>query len=146
MFTGTYPQIMDEKGRISIPTGFREELGESFYITRGLDGCLFVYSEAEWLAFQQKYLSGNLTDIKVRKIQRQFLASSAERTLDKQGRILIPPVLRELAGIEKDIVVTGVGNRVEIWAKDQWDKFLYGDEEDEEMELEALMQAMNDSI
>ena len=99
-----YNHTLDTKGRLIIPAKFRETLGEEFVISKGMDGCLFVYAGDDWNAFEQKLTSG---------------AASCE--LDKQGRILLPAHLREFAGLEKDVVLVGVGSRVEIWSKDKWE-------------------------
>lgn len=118
MFMGQYEHTIDIKGRTIIPVKYREELGETFVATRGLDGCLYLYPAADWQEFVDKLksLPSNLNN---RKIQRQFLSKAMEVSLDKQGRILIPAMLRELAGLEKDISFVGMMNHVEIWAKDR---------------------------
>lgn len=118
MFMGQYEHTIDAKGRTIIPVKYREELGETFVATRGLDGCLYLYPSADWQEFVDKLksLPSNLNN---RKIQRQFLSKAMEVSLDKQGRILIPGMLRELAGLEKDISFVGMMNHVEIWAKDR---------------------------
>lgn len=118
MFMGQYEHTIDTKGRTIIPVKYREELGETFVATRGLDGCLYLYPSDDWQEFVDKLksLPSNLNN---RKIQRQFLSKAMEVSLDKQGRILIPAMLRELAGLEKDISFVGMMNHVEIWAKDR---------------------------
>lgn len=118
MFMGQYEHTIDTKGRTIIPVKYRDELGETFVATRGLDGCLYLYPAADWQEFVDKLksLPSNLNN---RKIQRQFLSKAMEVSLDKQGRILIPAMLRELAGLEKDISFVGMMNHVEIWAKDR---------------------------
>lgn len=116
MFMGQYEHAIDTKGRTIIPAKYREELGESFVVTRGLDGCLYLYPAADWQIFVDK-LSHLPSNLKNRQIQRQFLSKAIEVVLDKQGRILIPALLRELAGLEKDIVFVGMMNHVEIWDK-----------------------------
>ncbi len=120
MFMGEYNHTIDAKGRLIIPTKFRELLGEEFVLTRGLDGCLSVYSMEEWTVFEQKLQSLPLTNQNARKFSRFFVAGATVCELDKQGRILVPQSLREFAGLTKDVVVTGVLNRIEIWSKEKW--------------------------
>lgn len=119
MFMGTYDHSIDAKGRVIVPAKFREELGDSFVVTLGLDGCLFVYPQEDWEDFvkQLRELPGSK---EARKLQRYFMAGAASCELDKQGRTLIPANLREKAGLEKDIVFVGVMGKVEIWSKERW--------------------------
>ena len=121
MFMGEYNHSIDTKGRLIIPSRFREELGDEFVVTKGLDGCLFVFDEPEWQAFEEKLRSLPMIDKEARQFTRFFLAGAASLEVDKQGRILLPGVLREFAGITKDAVLVGVGSRVEIWSKDRWE-------------------------
>lgn len=117
MFMGEYNHTVDAKGRLIIPSKFREALGDTFVVTKGLDGCLFVYDNAEWNAFEEKLKQLPLTNKSARQFVRFFLAGAAEVEVDKQGRILLPTVLREFAGLEKDVVLLGVASRIEIWDK-----------------------------
>ena len=130
MFMGEYNHSIDQKGRIIVPAKFREELGEEFVMTLGLDGCLFVYPNSEWETFveQLKKLPGNR---EVRQLQRYFLAGATNCELDKQGRILIPSNLRDFAALEKDVVLIGVGGRVEIWDKTRYEGAATYDDMDE---------------
>ena len=121
MFMGEYLHTVDAKGRIIIPSKFREDLGEEFVITQGLDGCLFAYPNSEWQTFIEKLKTLPGTK-EARQLQRYFMAGAAECQADKQGRILIPIRLRESAGLDKDIVFVGVLNKIEIWNKERWDK------------------------
>lgn len=121
MFMGEYNHTVDTKGRLIIPSKFRETLGEEFVVTKGLDGCLFVYDNHEWKSFEEKLKSLPLTNKDARQFVRFFLAGAAMVEVDKQGRILIPSGLREFAGLEKDAVLIGVASRVEIWSKDRWE-------------------------
>ena len=121
MFMGEYNHTLDTKGRLIIPSKFRETLGEKFVVTKGLDGCLFVYAGDDWNAFEQKLTSLPLINKEARQFARFFLAGAATVEVDKQGRILLPAALREFAGLEKDVVLVGVGSRVEIWSKDKWE-------------------------
>lgn len=120
MFMGEYNHSIDTKGRIIVPAKFREQLGEEFVVTQGLDGCLFVYPNNEWESFvsELKNLPGSK---EARQLQRYFMAGAASIEVDKQGRILIPSKLREQAQLEKDIVFVGVLNKIEIWSKERWE-------------------------
>ena len=121
MFMGEYNHTLDAKGRLIIPSKFREVLGDEFVVTKGMDGCLFVFAESEWQAFVEKLHSLPMIDKEARQFTRFFLAGAACVEVDKQGRILLPAVLREFADITKDAVLVGVGSRVEIWSKDRWE-------------------------
>ena len=118
MFMGEYNHTIDAKGRMIVPSKFREQLGNEFVVTKGLDGCLFVYPNEEWHNIEEKFRNVPLTTKDARKFSRFFFAGAATCELDKQGRILIPPVLREFADLQKDVVSVGVLNRIEIWSKD----------------------------
>ena len=120
MFMGEYNHTIDAKGRMIVPSKFRELLGNEFVVTKGLDGCLFVYPNEEWKNIEEKFRTVPLTTKDARKFSRFFFAGAATCEVDKQGRILIPPVLREFADIQKDVVSVGVLNRIEIWSKDRW--------------------------
>ena len=122
MFMGEYSHTIDTKGRLIIPSKFREELGDTFVVTKGLDGCLFVFSDEEWKAFEIKLKSLPLTNKNARQFARFFVAGATPCELDKQGRILLPATLREFAGLEKDVVLTGMLNRIEIWSKEKWNE------------------------
>ena len=129
MFMGEYNHTIDAKGRLIIPSKFREVLGEEFVITKGLDGCLFAYDNQEWNAFEEKLRALPLSRKDNRQFARFFLAGAAEVEVDKQGRILIPSNLREFAGLLKDVVLVGVASRVEIWSKEKWDSLQEEDDE-----------------
>lgn len=122
MFMGEYNHTIDTKGRLIIPSKFREVLGDEFVVTKGLDGCLFVYDNQEWSAFEEKLKALPLMNKESRKFVRFFLAGAANVEVDKQGRILIPSVLREFAELDKDVVLVGVANRIEIWSKEKWEE------------------------
>jgi len=142
MFMGQYGHTIDAKGRTVVPVQYRQSLGDTFVITRGLDGCLFLYPLQEWQVFVDK-LQALPSDQKTRKLQRQFLSKAMEVTPDKQGRILIPSLLRDKAGFVKDIVFVGMMNHIEIW-----DKARLEAEEDEEdgSLLEMVMDGLDISI
>lgn len=120
MFMGEFNHSIDSKGRIIIPSKFREDLGDEFVITLGLDGCLFAYPSNEWQIFVSKLQTLPGTK-EARQLQRYFMACASACELDKQGRILIPARLRENAALDKDIVFVGVLNKIEIWSKERWD-------------------------
>ena len=120
MFMGEYNHTVDAKGRLIVPSKFREQLGDEFVVTKGLDGCLFVYENTEWKILEEKLKILPLSNANARKITRFFLAGATLCEVDKQGRILLPSVLRAFAGIEKEAVMVGVGNRIEIWSKESW--------------------------
>lgn len=120
MFMGEYNHTVDAKGRLIVPSKFREQLGDEFVVTKGLDGCLFVYPNEEWKNIEDKFRNVPLTTKDARKFSRFFFAGAASCEVDKQGRILIPNVLREFAELQKDVVSVGVLNRIEIWSKDRW--------------------------
>ena len=120
MFMGEYSHSIDEKGRLIIPSKFRFELGETFVLTRGLDGCLCVYPQSEWNILEEKLRNLPLTNKNARTITSFLVSGAASCELDKQGRILVPTALREYAGLEKDVVVTGNLERIEIWDKAKW--------------------------
>ena len=122
MFKGEYSHTIDEKGRLIIPAKFREELGNEFVVTKGLDGCLFGYNNSEWEIFEGKLRALPLTNKDARAFQRYMLAGAASVEIDKQGRILLPQNLRTFAGLEKDVVLIGVAGRIEIWNKDIYEK------------------------
>lgn len=121
MFMGEYNHTVDAKGRLIIPSKFRESLGDEFVVTKGLDGCLFVYDNNEWRAFEEKLKALPISNKEARKFVRFFLAGAASVEVDKQGRILLPGNLREFAGMDKEVVLIGVASRIEIWSKDRYE-------------------------
>lgn len=121
MFMGEYNHSIDAKGRLIVPSKFREQLGAEFVVTKGLDGCLFVYSQEEWERIETSFREKPLTSSDARKFMRFFFAGAANCEVDKQGRILLPTNLREYAAIDKDVVSVGVLSRVEIWSKERWE-------------------------
>jgi MraZ protein len=123
MFIGEFQYNIDAKGRLAIPVKFREALKTGVIITRGLDHCLFVFSNKEWSVLAQKLISLPLAQANSRAFMRLMLAGAMDVELDKQGRILIPDYLREYAGINKEVIVAGLYNRIEIWDKVHWDQY-----------------------
>lgn len=139
MFMGEYNHTIDAKGRLIMPSKFRESLGDEFVVTKGLDGCLFVYPINEWQTFEEKLKTLPLTNKNARQFSRFFLAGAATCEVDKQGRILIPGVLREFAELVKDVVLVGVLSRIEIWSKDKWlESNVYEDMDDIAEHMEEL--------
>ena len=122
MLTGEFNHSIDAKGRLIIPSKFRENLGENFVITKGLDGCLFLYPDNEWKTFEEKLRTLPLTNKDARIFTRFFLGSAVDGGLDKQGRVLISSALRNFAHLEKEVVLVGVLDRVEIWDKAKWEE------------------------
>ena len=122
MLIGEYAHSLDTKGRLIMPARLRQDMGDKFIVTKGLDGCLFAFSQNEWLNFETKLKSLPLSDKNARNFVRFFLSGATECELDKQGRFLIPNNLRVAANLEKDTVIIGVGTRLEIWDKATWDK------------------------
>ena len=116
MFMGEYQHNIDSKGRLIVPAKFREGLGTVFVITKGLDNCLFVYTNDEWKVFEEKIKKLPLTNKDVRKFVRFFFSGAIECETDNQGRVMIPQNLREYAGIKKEVISIGVSNRIEIWS------------------------------
>ncbi len=123
MFMGEFQHSIDDKGRVIIPARFRDELGEKFIVTRGLDNCLFVYPQEEWEKLEKKLKALPFTKADARAFTRLFFSGAVECEVDKQGRVLVPQNLREYAKMNKDAVVIGVSNRVEIWSREVWKQY-----------------------
>ena len=138
MFIGEYEHSVDAKGRLIMPAKLREEIGEKFVVTKGLDGCLFAYSQKEWLAFEEKLKTLPLTSKNARDFTRFFLSGAVECEIDKQGRFLLTGNLREFAGLEKDVVIIGVNTRIEIWSKEKWS----GYSSDENINVDEIAENM----
>lgn len=120
MLIGEYEHSLDVKGRMILPAKIREDMGDKFIITKGLDGCLFGFSQSEWANFEEKLKTLPLTNKNARDFVRFFLSGATECEIDKQGRFLIASNLREYSNLEKDAVIIGVGTRIEIWNKEKW--------------------------
>lgn len=130
MLMGEFHHNIDEKNRLVIPSKFRLELGEVFIVTRGLDGCLFVYSTIEWNKITEKLKTLPFTQANARKFTRFLLSGAIESALDKSGRAQITSPLIEYAGITKECVIIGANDRIEIWSKESWDKFMNDNSEE----------------
>lgn len=126
---GEFHHNIDAKGRLIIPSKFRDEIGQTFVVTRGLENCLFVYPENEWQQIVTKLKSLPFTKKDARSFNRFFLSGATDCVFDKQGRINIPGVLSDFAGLEKECVIIGVNDRLEIWSKQNWENFLTSNEE-----------------
>ena len=138
MLIGEYEHTIDAKGRLSMPSKLRRDMGEAFIVTKGLDGCLFAFSQDEWKNFETKLKALPLSDKNARNFVRFFLAGATECEIDKQGRFLIPGNLREAAKLEKEAIIIGVGTRLEIWNKETWmskDEEISADEVAENMTM-----------
>ena len=120
MLIGEFEHSLDEKGRLIMPSKLREDIGEKFIITKGLDGCLFGFSVQEWTNFEEKLKTLPLSDKNARDFVRFFLSGALECELDKQGRFLIASNLREYAKLDKEVAIVGIGTRIEIWNKEKW--------------------------
>ena len=138
MLLGEFNHTIDEKGRLIIPAKLRDDLGESFVICNGLEGCLFVYSMDEWNNFVAELETLPRMNKDARMFKRYFFGSASEGSFDKQGRVSISPSLRKAAKLEKDVVLVGVQDRVEIWDKALWEEKSMVSEE----ELDAIAERM----
>lgn len=134
--TGEYQHSIDTKGRLFLPARLREELGSVFYMTRGLDNCLFLYSADSWRAIEERVSALSLA--KARKLQRALFAGAARCELDSQGRFVVPAKLRQWAFLEKDVTILGVAERAEIWASERWQ------EQEEALDAESLAEGMEE--
>ena len=139
MLIGEFNHGMDQKNRIIVPVKLREDLGESFIITKGLDGCLYIYPKNEWLMFEAKLKALHLTSKDARAFVRFFFSGANEMEPDKMGRILIPQSLLEYAGIADEVVSVGMMNRVEVWSKEKWKAY-----NDSELDMDEIASRMNE--
>jgi MraZ protein len=143
MFYGEYLHSIDRKGRVILPAKFREaaksHFVDKFFLTRGLDNCLFMFSEEEWRAQESKFKAISFTKAESRKFNRLYFSGAVEIAFDTQGRILLPQYLKDFAEIKRDVVIVGVSNRIEIWAKDKWQEFYGNSRQSFEEIAEKLM-------
>ena len=140
MLIGEYEHSLDAKGRLIMPAKLRQDIGEKFIITKGLDGCLFVFSQNEWLNFETKLKSLPLSDKNARNFVRFFLSGATECEIDKQGRINIPQSLREYAELGREVAIIGVSTRVEIWNREKWNNYT----STENMDVDEIAKQMSD--
>jgi MraZ protein len=138
MLTGEYQHNMDTKGRVTVPSRFREDLGDKFFVCKGLDGCLFVLSQKEWDKLVEKVAAIPMAQGKA--IQRYFFSGATEVEPDKQGRVLIPQNLRDHAGLTKDVTVIGAATRAEIWDTERWNQYNANQSEED---IEAAMSLLS---
>jgi MraZ protein len=139
MFIGEYAHAIDGKNRMIIPSKLRDELGDRFILTKGLDGCLYAYAVCEWNNLEEKLKKLPLTSKDARAFVRFFFSGANDSEVDKQGRTLIPQNLIEYANIKKDIVSIGVSNRIEIWSKEKWEEYNNSD-----IDLDSIAEKMSD--
>lgn len=139
MFIGEHVHAVDSKNRIIIPSKFRDELGNKFIITKGLDGCIYVYTLEEWKLLEEKLVKLPLTSKNARTFTRFFFSGANEIELDKQGRALMPQSVLEYAGIDKEVVSIGVSNRIEIWSKEKWQEY-----NDSNIDFDEIAEQMSD--
>lgn len=138
MLIGEYNQTIDAKGRVNVPVKFREDLGCSFVVSKGLDNCVCVYPKNEWERFKQEL--GTVPSAKRRMLSRFFYSGAEECDTDSQGRVLIPPKIREYAGLSKEIVVVGMSDKVEIWDRSSWESYM----EDPVFDADEIAKVMED--
>ena len=143
MFIGEYHHSIDDKGRLIIPSKFREELGNNFIITRGIENCLFVYSLDSWNEIVRKIESLPFTKKDARTFTRFFLSGASEAEFDKQGRINIPSPLITYANITKECIVIGTGDRLEIWSEELWNEFFTSAKDSMSDIAENLFESVN---
>jgi len=124
VFLGTHTPRLDEKGRLFLPAKFRDELAEGLVVTKGQERCLSLFPLAEFERISGKLRAGAVTSKPMRDYSRVFFASAYDQMPDRQGRITVPPALRDYAGLERDCVVTGMNNRIEIWNSEAWERYL----------------------
>ncbi|MCG2714435.1 MAG: division/cell wall cluster transcriptional repressor MraZ [Candidatus Omnitrophica bacterium] len=143
MFYGEFEHSIDRKGRLILPAKFREvakaQFVEKFFVTRGLDKCLFMFSEEEWRSQENKFKTMSFTKQQSRTFNRLLFSGAQDVAFDKQGRILLPQYLKDFADIKKDVMIVGVSNRIEIWAKDAWNDFYKNSRQSFEEIAEKLM-------
>ncbi|MFC1645364.1 division/cell wall cluster transcriptional repressor MraZ [Patescibacteria group bacterium] len=138
MFIGEYQHSIDSKRRMAMPSKFRGELGEKVVVTRGLDKCLFVYPMKNWEELAEKLGNLPMGEASTRSFVRLMLSGAVDTEIDKQGRILIPDYLKDYAGLDKNVIVAGLFNRLEIWSDDSWDKYKKKAEENNDEIAEQL--------
>jgi len=138
MFIGEYQHSLDEKGRLAVPVKFRKDLSKGAVVTKGLDNCLYVYTNKEWEQLAKKLAALPISKANTRAFSRLMLAGAMDVSLDKQGRVILPEYLREYAQLSKRIIVTGLYNHLEIWDEEQWKKYKLSTEKDSSTIAEAL--------
>jgi len=124
VFLGEFQHAVDDKNRLILPAKFREAFADGLIFTKGFENCLFVFSRAEWPRIEEKIRSLQLLKKDSRKLSRFFFGGASEEVLDKSGRVVIPANLKAFAELEKDVVIVGVSNRLEIWSKANWERYV----------------------
>ena len=140
MLIGEYQHTLDPKKRLSLPSKFRKELGKKIIITRGLDNCLFIYAPAAWKKLTEKFTELSLGSTDTRGFNRFMLSGAVDTEVDGAGRVLIPDFLKDFAELKTDVVVAGIGNRVEVWDRKRWDEY----KKRIEMEANQIAQKLGD--
>ncbi|MCK4799745.1 division/cell wall cluster transcriptional repressor MraZ [Candidatus Parcubacteria bacterium] len=138
MFIGEYNHNLDEKGRLAVPVKFRDDLKKGAVVTKGLDGCLFLYTVDEWKVLAEKLSSLPISQSNTRAFARLMLAGAMDVQADKQGRIILPDYLRKYAGLKKKVIIGGLYNRLEIWDEGAWDEYKEKTEKESEDISEKL--------
>jgi len=123
VFQGAHPYHIDEKGRLKLPADFVQALGASFTITRGVGGCLWMMPADGWRELKERLRGDSIADQRTLALQRYFLGSAVTLSLDAQGRLSLPPVLRQFAGIQHEVMLVGIGDRVEVWSREAWNAY-----------------------
>jgi len=143
MFYGEYEHTIDRKGRLIVPAKFRQALKEhevkSLFLTRGLDGCLFLFAEAEWRTAEARFKQVPFTKAEGRRFNRLFFSGATEVSVDRLGRLLVPKTLKEFAQIKQDVVIVGVSTRIELWSKERWHAFYESSRQNFEEVAERVM-------
>lgn len=130
MFLGTHHPRLDEKGRLFLPAKFRDKLAGGLVMTRGQERCIYIFTTDKFVDFTAGLQSSPITNAEARSFQRVMLSGATDDIPDKQGRVTVPALLRQYAGLERDCTVIGVGDRVELWDTQRWEQFVAGAEED----------------
>ncbi|MBI3573261.1 MAG: division/cell wall cluster transcriptional repressor MraZ [Candidatus Kerfeldbacteria bacterium] len=138
MFIGEYHHALDDKGRVQIPVKFRNDLAKGAVVTRGLDNCLFIYTQKEWNSLAEQIARLPISKANTRAFSRLMLAGAMELEIDRQGRVVLPEYLRSFANLSKTIVIAGLYNRLELWNKNTWEKYRSGTEKQSGDIAEAL--------
>jgi len=138
MFIGEYSHSVDPKKRLALPSKFRKELGKTVVVTRGLDKCLFVYPMSAWKELAQKLGTMPIGEAHTRSFVRLMLAGATDTTMDSQGRVLVPDYLKEYAGLDRDVIVAGLFNRLEIWDTEKWQTYKQDAEKNTDQIAEEL--------
>ena len=138
MLLGEFKHNLDSKNRVTVPAKLRMELGEKPVLTRGLDHCLFIYPNRDWQLFMEKLNKLPLGQAKARNFKRFILSGASEIDIDEMGRVLIPEPLKKYSGLKKEVVIIGVGDRIELWDEDMWNKYIETAEKESESLAEGL--------